>query len=41
MNDEPKIVPTTTGAKVELELYNISIDELMKFVGKELEVEIK
>lgn len=41
MNDEPKIIPTTTGARIEFEIYDISLDELMKLVGKELSLEIK
>ncbi len=40
-NDEPKIYPTTTGARIELEVYNVSVDKLLALVGKELEVEIK
>jgi len=40
-NDEPKIYPTTTGARIEIELYDCSIDELKKLVEKELEIEIR
>jgi len=39
-NDEPKIVVTATGAKVEFELYNISVDELKSYCEKELTIEI-
>lgn len=40
-NDEPKIFPTTTGARVELELYEVSLDQLRSLVGKELRITIK
>jgi len=40
-NEEPKIFLTMTGARVEFEIYNASADELKKFVGKELELNIK
>ena len=39
-NDEPKIYPTSTGARVEFELYNVSVDSLLKLVGENLEVTI-
>jgi hypothetical protein len=39
-NDEPKIYPTSTGARVEFELYDISLDQLRSIVGEELTVTI-
>lgn len=40
-NDEPKIYPTMAGARVELELYGVSLDELRGLVGEELDVQIR
>jgi hypothetical protein len=40
-NDEPKIVVTSTGAKVEFELYDVSVDELKSYCEKELLVSIE
>jgi hypothetical protein len=40
MNDEPRILPTSTGARVEFELYDVSLDELRGFMGQALNLEI-
>ena len=40
-SDEPKIYPTTIGARIEFEIYDVSLDMLLKLVGKELDLEIK
>ena len=32
-NDEPKIYPTQAGARVELEIYGISLDYLMELLS--------
>lgn len=39
-SDEPKIYPTLQGARVEFELYEVSVDELLKLTNKELSLEI-
>jgi len=39
--DYPKIKPTSTGAEVTFEIYNVSLDRLRELVGKNLELEIK
>ena len=38
--DEPKINPTSTGARVEFELYNVSLDWLRGLMEKELLITI-
>jgi hypothetical protein len=39
-NDEPKIVVTSTGCKVEFELYDVSVDEVKSYCEKELLITI-